>query len=89
MLVENGVVFLSTRLLFSFILDPASEDLKQVVKGSVGDFGCDIAIEAVGSLNLLEELFSIVKPRGTIQLAGVNPKDKTFPFDSFDFHFIS
>ena len=78
---------LAEKMGIDIIVDPASEDLKQVVKGSVGEFGCDIAIEAVGSLNLLEELFSIVKPRGTIQLAGVNPKDKNFPFDSFDFHF--
>lgn len=68
-------------------VDPRNEKLNQVVVDNIGEYGCDIAIEAVGSLKLLNDLFPIVKPRGTIQMAGVNPKNGIFPFDSFDFHF--
>ena len=78
---------LAKKMGINITVDPTSENLSQVVVDNIGEFGCDIGIEAVGSLSLLEELFPIVKPRGTIQLAGVNPKYKNFPFDSFDFHF--
>ena len=78
---------LAKKMGINITVDPTSENLSQVVVDNIGEFGCDIGIEAVGSLSLLEELFPIVNPRGTIQLAGVNPKDKNFPFYSFDFHF--
>jgi threonine dehydrogenase-like Zn-dependent dehydrogenase len=68
-------------------INPKEENLEQVAQKLLGNYGCDIAVEAVGNLELLKELYKIVKPKGTIQLAGVNNNGNNFPFDSFDFHY--
>jgi L-iditol 2-dehydrogenase len=75
------------RLGADVTVDPATEDLAQIVDRATGGRGVDLACEAVGKPDLLGAAARLVRPRGVVQLVGVCPRGSTLPVDLFDFHF--
>jgi L-iditol 2-dehydrogenase len=75
------------RLGADVTVDPATEDLAQIVDRATGGRGVDLACEAVGKPDLLGAAARLVRPRGVVQLVGVCPGGSTLPVDLFDFHF--
>jgi L-iditol 2-dehydrogenase len=69
------------------VVDPAREDLGEVVKRLTDGRGVDVACEAVGKPELVAEAIRLTRPRGVVQLVGVSPKGSTLPADLFDLHF--
>jgi L-iditol 2-dehydrogenase len=78
---------LATRLGADIVVDPTREDLRAVIERATGGRGVDVACEAVGKPDLVAQAATLVRPRGIVQLVGVNPKGSRLPADLFDFHF--
>ena len=49
--------------------------------------GADVVCEAVGKPALVAEALTLVRPKGIVQLVGVNPKGSQLPLDLWDVHF--
>jgi threonine dehydrogenase-like Zn-dependent dehydrogenase len=75
------------RLGADVVVDPAAEDLREVTGRLTEGRGVDVAAEAVGKPELLAQAASLVRPRGIVQLVGVNPQGSRLPADLFDIHF--
>ena len=75
------------RLGADLTVDPATENLADVVSRETGGQGVDLACEAVGKPELLAAAARLTRARGVVQLVGVCPKGSTLPVDLFDFHF--
>lgn len=69
------------------VIDPATENLREVVKDLTGGHGPDVACEAVGKPALVAEAMAMVKPMGIVQLVGVSPKGAALPVDLYDIHY--
>jgi L-iditol 2-dehydrogenase len=78
---------LAQRLGADVVVDPTREDLKAVVDRLTGGRGLHVACEAVGKPELLGEAVRLVRPRGIVQMVGVNPPASRLPADLFDLHF--
>jgi L-iditol 2-dehydrogenase len=78
---------MAKRLGASVAIDPTRESLRDRVLGLTHDRGADVVCEAVGKPELVAEALSLVRPRGVVQLVGVNPKGSTLPLDLYDVHF--
>jgi threonine dehydrogenase-like Zn-dependent dehydrogenase len=78
---------LAGRLGADVVVDPARQDLPGVVAELTGGRGVEVACEAVGKPELLAQAVRLVRPRGIVQLVGVNPPGSRLPADLFDFHF--
>jgi threonine dehydrogenase-like Zn-dependent dehydrogenase len=78
---------LAERLGAAVTVDPTREDLGAAVARLTGGRGADVACEAVGKPELVAEAVRLVRPRGIVQLVGVNPPGSRLPADLFDFHF--
>jgi L-iditol 2-dehydrogenase len=68
-------------------VDPAKNNLLEIVKEETNGYGADIVAEAVGNPKVLKDCFQLIRPRGQMLLVGVNPKGSKLPFDLFDMHF--
>jgi threonine dehydrogenase-like Zn-dependent dehydrogenase len=75
------------RLGADLVVDPTAQDLGGVVRDATGGRGVDVACEAVGKPELVSQAVSLVRPRGIVQLVGVNPRGSHLPADLFDLHF--
>jgi threonine dehydrogenase-like Zn-dependent dehydrogenase len=64
---------LAERLGADLTVDPTREDLAAAVARLTGGRGADVACEAVGKPELVAEAVRLVRPRGIVQLVGVNP----------------
>jgi L-iditol 2-dehydrogenase len=75
------------RLGAHVVIDPASERPADRVMALTRGQGADVVCEAVGKPALVAEALALVKPRGVLQLVGVNPKGSHLPIDLYDVHF--
>jgi L-iditol 2-dehydrogenase len=78
---------MARRVGASVVVDPVSEDLRERVLELTRGRGADVVCEAVGKPELVAQSLSLVRPRGVVQLVGVNPKGSTLPLDLYDVHF--
>jgi len=78
---------LAGRLGADVVVDPTRVDLREVVARLTGGRGVDVACEAVGKPELVAQAAALVRPRGIVQLVGVNPRGSRLPADLFDVHF--
>ena len=78
---------MAKRVGASVVVDPTRESLRERVLGLTRNRGADVVCEAVGKPELVAESLTLVRPRGVVQLVGVNPKGSTLPLDLFDVHF--
>ena len=69
------------------VIDPKVDDLKALVDDLTDGRGAHVVAEAVGKPELVDQAYQLLRPRGNLQLVGVNPKGSTLPTDLFDFHF--
>jgi len=78
---------MARRLGAAVVIDPSSESLRERVMELTRGRGADVVCEAVGKPELVAEAFTLVRPRGVLQLVGVNPKGSTLPLDLWDAHY--
>jgi len=78
---------MARRLGASVVIDPARERLSERVTALTRGRGADVVCEAVGKPELVAEALTLVRPRGVVQLVGVNPQGSTLPLDLWDVHF--
>ena len=78
---------MAKRLGASTVIDPTKEDLRERVMALTRGRGADVVCEAVGKPELVAQAIALVRPRGIVQLVGVNPKGSTLPLDLWDVHF--
>jgi L-iditol 2-dehydrogenase len=74
------------RLGAEVVVDPTREDLRETVLGLTGGRGVDVACEAVGKPALVREALTLTRPRGVLQIVGVNPKGSEMALDLYDVH---
>jgi L-iditol 2-dehydrogenase len=74
------------RLGASVVVDPTRESLAERVRALTRGRGADVVCEAVGKPALVAEALGLVRPRGVLQLVGVNPKGSTLALDLWDVH---
>ena len=74
------------RLGADVVVDPTTEDVRTVVAG-LTDLGVDVACEAVGKPELVALAITVTRPRGVVQLVGVNPVGSALPADLYDIHY--
>ena len=77
---------LATRLGADLTIDPTAGDLEEIVSDVTEGLGPHIVAEAVGIPALVDLAVSLARPRGHVQLVGVNPPKSTLPSDLFQFH---
>jgi 2-desacetyl-2-hydroxyethyl bacteriochlorophyllide A dehydrogenase len=75
------------RLGADHVIDPTRENLREAVSALTSGRGPDLACEAVGKPELVAEAIAMIKPKGVVQLVGVNPKGATLPIDLYDIHY--
>jgi L-iditol 2-dehydrogenase len=75
------------RLGATHVVDPTAESLSDRVHTLTRGRGADVVCEAVGKPELVETALTFVRPRGVVQLVGVNPKGSRLPLDLWDVHF--
>jgi threonine dehydrogenase-like Zn-dependent dehydrogenase len=78
---------MARRLGASAVVDPTRESLRDRVHALTGGRGADVVCEAVGKPELVAESLTLVRPNGTVQLVGVNPKGSQLALDLWDAHF--
>ena len=78
---------LARRLGASVVVDPTRENLRERVMALTHGRGADVVCEAVGKPELVADAIAMTKPRGHLQLVGVNPKGSRLPLDLWDVHF--
>ena len=78
---------MARRLGASVVIDPTRESLRDRVMALTDGRGADVVAEAVGKPDLVAEALALVRPRGVLQLVGVNPKGSRLPLDLWDVHF--
>ena len=76
----------ASRLGADLTIDPTSENLEQIISDVTDGLGPHVVAEAVGVPALVDQAVSLVRPRGHVQLVGVNPPKSTLPSDLFQFH---
>jgi L-iditol 2-dehydrogenase len=69
------------------VIDPTRESLRERVVALTKNRGADVVCEAVGKPELVAEALALTRPRGYLQLVGVNPKGSALPLDLFDVHY--
>ncbi|MGH7313965.1 MAG: zinc-dependent alcohol dehydrogenase [Candidatus Rokuibacteriota bacterium] len=78
---------MAKRLGASAVVDPVNESLRDRVHALTRGRGADVVCEAVGKPELVAESLTLVRPTGTVQLVGVNPKGSQLALDLWDAHF--
>lgn len=78
---------MAKRLGATAVIDPTRESLRDRVMALTRGRGADVVAEAVGKPELVAEALGLVRPRGILQLVGVNPKGSQLPLDLWDVHF--
>jgi threonine dehydrogenase-like Zn-dependent dehydrogenase len=78
---------MAKRLGATDVIDPTRETLRERVQTLTRGRGADVVCEAVGKPELVEEALALVRPRGVVQLVGVNPKGSRLALDLWDVHF--
>ncbi len=69
------------------LIDPTTDDLKGLVDELTEGLGVHVACEAVGIPALVGQAIELTRPRGNVQLVGVNPQGSALPADLYDIHF--
>lgn len=69
------------------VIDPTSDDLEGLIMDLTDGLGAHVVCEAVGTPALVGQAIQLTRPRGNLQLVGVNPAGSTLPSDLFDLHF--
>ena len=69
------------------VIDPTRENLRERVMALTKGRGADVVCEAVGKPELVAEALALTRPKGYLQIVGVNPKGSHLPLDLFDVHF--
>jgi L-iditol 2-dehydrogenase len=78
---------LARKLGAGVVVDPARESLRERVMALTSGRGADVVCEAVGKPELVADAVAMTRPRGHLQLVGVNPKGSRLPLDLWDVHF--
>ncbi|MGH7390062.1 MAG: zinc-dependent alcohol dehydrogenase, partial [Candidatus Rokuibacteriota bacterium] len=78
---------IARRLGASEVVDPTRESLRDRVQALTRGRGADVVCEAVGKPELVAESLTLVRPKGIVQLVGVNPKGSQLAVDLWDVHF--
>jgi L-iditol 2-dehydrogenase len=78
---------MARRLGAAVAIDPSRENLRERVMSLTRGRGADVVCEAVGKPELVAEALQLVRPRGVLQLVGVNPKGSELPLDLWDVHY--
>jgi L-iditol 2-dehydrogenase len=78
---------MARRLGAAVVIDPSRENLRERVMSLTRGRGADVVCEAVGKPELVAEALQLVRPRGVLQLVGVNPKGSELPLDLWDVHY--
>ena len=68
------------------MIDPTTDDLDGLISDLTGGLGAHVVCEAVGIPALVGQAIRLTRPRGNVQLVGVNPAGSTLPADLFDMH---
>ncbi len=68
-------------------IDPATDDLEGLIDDLTEGLGVHVACEAVGKPDLVKQAIRLTRPRGNVQLVGVNPQGSIMPADMFDVHY--
>ena len=68
------------------VIDPTTDDLEGLIGDLTGGLGAHVVCEAVGIPALVGQAIRLTRPRGNVQLVGVNPAGSTLPADLFDVH---
>ena len=69
------------------MIDPTTGDLDGLINDLTDGLGAHVVCEAVGKPSLVEQAIRLTRPRGNVQLVGVNPQGSMMPADLFDVHF--
>ena len=69
------------------MIDPTTDDLDGLISDLTDGLGAHVVCEAVGKPSLVEQAIRLTRPRGNLQLVGVNPEGSMMPADLFDVHF--
>ena len=69
------------------VIDPTSDDLEGLIMDLTDGLGAHVVCEAVGTPALVGQAIRLTRPRGNLQLVGVNPAGSALPADLFDLHF--
>ena len=73
---------------FDRLVDPATEDLAEAVRGETGGLGADVAIVAAPAAQPQEQAVGLVRKRGTVCLFASLPKGKSvISIDSRPLHY--
>lgn len=78
---------IARRLGAGVVIDPTRERLGERVLGLTAGRGADVVFEAVGKPELVAEAIALTRPRGHVQLVGVNPKGSRLDLDLWDVHY--
>ena len=69
------------------VIDPTTDNLEGLIRDLTDGLGAHVVCEAVGIPSLVAQAIRLTRPRGNVQLVGVNPAGSTLPADLFDLHF--
>jgi L-iditol 2-dehydrogenase len=78
---------LAAELGADMVIDPTTDDLDGLISDLTDGLGAHVVCEAVGKPSLVEQAIRLTRPRGNLQLVGVNPEGSMMPADLFDVHF--
>ena len=78
---------LAAQLGADMVIDPTTDDLDGLISDLTDGLGAHVVCEAVGKPSLVEQAIRLTRPRGNLQLVGVNPQGSMLPADLFDIHF--
>ena len=75
------------RIGASRVIDPASEDLEEIIKEETGGRGADRIVMAIGVNALVDSVFKLSRKGGTVNLFAGFPNGKTSEFDPSIIHY--
>jgi L-iditol 2-dehydrogenase len=76
----------ATSLGADLTINPTADNLEQIIFDATDGLGPHVVAEAVGIPALVDQAVNLVRPRGQVQLVGVNPPESRLPGDLFQFH---
>jgi len=78
---------IAERLGADVVINPLTEDPREVIMKDTNGIGVDVSIEAVGSVKAIETAFNLVRRGGRLLIFGVAPQEAVWcvkPFELYD-----
>ena len=85
--MEESRLDLARKLGADYVININDEDPIEAVKRLTGGYGVDVAIEAVGNPDAIDQAMSVTRRGGRLNIFGVSPQKavwKVKPFDLYD-----